>query len=334
MPTEQEENRIDALVERLDEEGRIDALDEELERLKPGRLTAAERESWYTYWGIAAYQRDDRPEALRRFTAAFEACPESGEIAFSLGQEHQHAGDADGMFNLFDRFPFPQVAPNYARFQARYAYLWNHPDKAITYLMPLIDQYHALGIADDNFLHMRGMPFFGVVWSSLGAYFELTGDLETFRRLTETAAKRLSDYSFDSLRGQLTAVISGEFSAHLSNLTASLTRMRKYGAPTGYTEMRIAIIAGRSADPAAAEDRLAAVRLTRDDFPWLEDMRTLARARIAHAAGDEAREADLRDTFMARQPLLFEPEHVFDFRLVDYQQRLTPLYRRERGAPT
>ena len=55
MPTEEQENRIDALVDRLYEEGRIDA--------------------------------------LRRSTAAFDACPESGKLAFSLGQEHQHAGD-------------------------------------------------------------------------------------------------------------------------------------------------------------------------------------------------------------------------------------------------
>lgn len=41
-----------------------------------------------------------------------------------------------------------------------------------------------------------------------------------------------------------------------------------------------------------------------------------AENRIAHAAGDEALEVEPRDAFMARQPLLFEPEYVFDFRLV------------------
>lgn len=321
------ENRIEALADGRYKEGRFDALEDDLARFDPDRLAAEERESWYSLWGIAAFQRNDRPEALHRFTVGFEACPDSGHIAFSLGQERQNIGDAHGMFDLFDRFRFPQVPANHAMVQARYAYLWDRPEKSISYILPMIDLYYELGIADDTFLHIRGMPFFSVVWSSLGAYFELTDNLEAFSRLTETAAERLSDVPFDFLNDQLTAVISGDFSTHLSNLTTQLNP--EYGRPVGYTKLKIAIISGLSADPTTAEDHLAAVQLESDDFPWLDDLRTLARARIAHVAGDETLEADLQNAFLERQPLLFEPEHVFDSRLVDYQKRLTRKYRQK-----
>ena len=49
---------------------------------------------------------------------------------------------------------------NYTLVTARYAYLWGRPDKGAEYLQPIVDAYFDLGIVDDNFLYMRGMPFF------------------------------------------------------------------------------------------------------------------------------------------------------------------------------
>ena len=80
----------DELVDRLQEEGRLDELETELQRYDPEKLDPQQKESFYRYWGIAAFQRCDRPTAYERFKEGSNACPESAEIRFSLGQEHEH----------------------------------------------------------------------------------------------------------------------------------------------------------------------------------------------------------------------------------------------------
>ena len=83
----------------------------------------------------------------------------------------------------------------------------------------------------------------------------------------------------------------------------------------------------------AAESMLDSVALGPNDFPWLDDMRLLARCELAHRAADEGREKALHADFLKRQPFLFGPEHALKFHLLRYQERLKVLYRdAEQGA--
>jgi len=326
-----ETNRVEDVINAWHEAGRQGDLEAELARFDPAHLNEAERESWHHMWGIVAYQRGERAEALVRFEVAHAACPESGSIAFSLGQELQEAGEPARMFAIFDQFPYPRVPPTYALAQARFSYLWDRPDKAISYVEPMLGVYYELGIVDDTFLHIRGLPFFTTVWSLLGACHELTGDLERFRAFTKDAGERLSEQPFDKMLDFVEAAISGDFTGVVKSLGDQIDELREMSVPSGYTEMRIGVIESQmAADPHAGLARLAAVTLTERDFPWLEDVRLLARAALLGRIGDESAVAEAHLAFLDRQPLLLEPEHLFNFRLVAAQQPLKPFYQARR----
>jgi hypothetical protein len=53
---------------------------------------------------------------------------------------------------------------------------------------------------------------------------------------------------------------------------------------------------------------------------------------MANRFGDLETEAALQESFLKRQPLLFEPDHAVTFQLIDYQERLKEIYRRSRAA--
>jgi len=76
------------------------------------------------------------------------------------------------------------------------------------------------------------------------------------------------------------------------------------------------------------------VRLTPADHPWLADIRTLARAELFRRFQLPDREQAALAEFWPRQALLFEPNHVFNFGLIDYQETLKPRYQSDRRPLT
>jgi hypothetical protein len=319
-------DRVAELANRLAAAGRADELEQELAGFDPRTLTEAERESWHHLRGIAAFRRGEHEMARTRFAEGLAAFPRSGTMAFSLGQEYEHVGDVAQMLALFDQFRFPAVPARFALAQARYAYLWGAPEKALDYALPIRDAYHALGIVDDTFLHIRGLPFYSETWAYLAAFHELLGTLGELETLTEADAKQLKDYDFDRHRAFLGCVRANDVSPVARRLRESIAGADRQGIPSGYSLMRAAILESLVASPPAADSILDEVQLSPRDFPWLDDIRLLARCAAAARAGDHEYEAKLQDQFLRRQPRLFEPDHAFDFRLLGYQERLKPRY--------
>jgi hypothetical protein len=97
--------------------------------------------------------------------------------------------------------------------------------------------------------------------------------------------------------------------------------------PNGYSLMKRAVIKGRvAASPNEAEDWLDHVELKETDLPWLADIRTLAKAEIAHRFSQSEVERQRVEQFLARQPMLFEPDICLNFHLLRYQERLKSRY--------
>jgi hypothetical protein len=111
----------------------------------------------------------------------------------------------------------------------------------------------------------------------------------------------------------------------LGSLEKRLSELPGDSFPTGYLRLRIAVIQARLASTIeAAEKVLQEVALTQQDFPWLEDMRTLALAEAAYRFNFPDREGEHVESFLARQSLLFEPDIALNFHLLRYQERLKP----------
>ncbi len=328
------ENRIDALANRLQKEGDADQLESQLAQFDPGTLQGAERESWYHLRGIVSFHQGNRELAFERFQEGLRECPDSALILFSLGQEHEFRGETQEMFDCFGRALFPRVPSRYALAEARYAYLWGRTDRGWSYLEPLIRVYLDLKILDTTFLFIRGLPFFQQTWGYLAAFSQIDEDFGRLDDLTRRAESKCHDLDFEYLKAELEGFRSGDFSALKERLRLSIQKSHSANLPSGYQALRLnVLLAQESEDVGEANRILDSVGLASNDFPWLGDMRLLAKCQQAHRAGDVGQEAELRARFMARQPLLFEPDNAISFNLLRYQEGLKNDYRgaRQRG---
>jgi hypothetical protein len=318
-------DRVQELANTLQREGRAQELEGELTKLDLQTLSAGELESWWHLYGITAFQDGREAEALARFQEGYEKFPASALIRFSLGQQYIRTGAVEEGFALFRAGKFPEIPREYALAQARYAYLWNRCDDGFLFLRPFFDAYEKLRILDDHFLYVRGLPFFGQWWSYLAAFSILAGDVQELEKVTTFVTKHCHDYDFEYLNTELQAHRDDRPDLLLGRLEARLRTTEAGSFPTGYTRMNIAVIQARTAPTAeAARHVLSEVVLSPQDFPWLVDIRTLALAQVAGRFGDAALENGQVETFLARQPMLFEPDIALNFHLLRYQERLKP----------
>lgn len=321
----------DELANRLHREGRIAQLEGELKRYSPDKLAAKEKESYYHLWGIAAFQRGDRATAYERFKQGRRECPDSAQIRFSLGQEHEARGEIDEMFACFDSCTFPAVSSQFVLAAARYAYIWGHPAKGAKYLSPIAEAYFQLGIADDHFVYVRGLPFFGQTWSYLVAFAWMQASYDATDEFFRRSKSKLSDYDFERLGRFYEAHKRSDYSEYAGELAKGLeTHDARF--PSGYQRVQLAALrAVDGNDPDAAIAALQNVTLGQDDFPWLSDIILGHMARAYWKAGKGDAEAVERAKFLKRQAMLFEPDHAYAFAFLDYQEQLRPLYQRTKG---
>lgn len=326
-----QENRIDALANRLQKEGKLADLEPELLKYDPASLQGAEKESWYHIYGIVSFQAGNRAAAFERFQEGLRQCPDSPVLAFALGQEYEYKAQIQTMLEYFDRAKFPRITTAYTLAKARYAYLWNRNMKGLDYVQPVMDAYFRIKILDSTFLYIRGMPFFGQTWAYMAAFHYLLGDTPGLKTLTDRAERACSDFDFPRLRLKLNAIETGDSSALIERLKADVAEAAQNGWPVGYLTLQLRVLEAQAeGDPVAAERRLDSVQFASNDFPWLEDMRLLSRCELANRAGDEAREGELQAQFFKRQPMLFEPDNAINFNLLAYQEKLKKRYQKVR----
>ena len=191
------------------------------------------------------------------------------------------------------------VSSKHALVQARYAYLLDRYDEGFLFLRPFFECYRQLGVLDDHFLYMRGLPFFGTFWGYLAAFSMLSRQYAELESITEYVTKNCTDYDFQQVQADLRACRGQDFDDLLrcrENRLASQPAI----LPSGYTLMGIAVIQASQASSFEDANRiLREVTLTPNDFRWLE-------------------------AFLQRQPMLFEPDHAVQFLLLHYQERLKP----------
>lgn len=319
-------NRVDELANTLQREGRIGNLEQELEKLDKSQLNQAELESWWHIYGIAAFQARRHQEATARFEEAYRRFPKSAHIKFSLGQQYVNAREIDRGFELFRSCVFPEVPRAYVLAQVRYAYLWNRYEDGRLMLRPFLKAYQDLKILDDHFLYVRGLPFFGQWWSYLAALSILSGDTQELESVTAYVSQNCHDYDFEHLKSELVAYRDDQPQVMLPLVEKHLEGARP-DFPNGYSFMKRAVIKGRTAgSQKEAEDLLDSVELKENDFPWLADIRTLAKAEIAHRFSQSDVERHRVEEFMVRQAMLFEPDIALNFYLLRYQEHLKPRY--------
>jgi hypothetical protein len=317
-------SRVGELANKLASEGKAGEIEGALEKMNQAILPDAEREKWWHIYGITAFEAGRDEVALERFQEGHRLFPGSAFIRFALGQQYIRANQPDKGFDLFREALFPQIPQRHALVEARYAYLHSRYEDGRVFIRPFFEAYGNLKILDDNFLFMRGLPFFGSYWSHLAAFSKLSGDWVELDEVTDYVCRNCSDYDFDELRTERRAHRGGDASPLLPLLNGRRAENSKVAAiPTGYLGMQIAVIEARQAQTlGAVQDLVGNVALGKNDFPWLQDVRTLTVAAAAHRFGDPDVERHSLAEFCRRQTLLFEPDIALDFWLLEPQERL------------
>ena len=294
------------------------------------RLADGEQEMWYRARGIVEFRQNHRARAREIFEEGVGQFPASGWLNYGLGQEYEAQGRIDEMAACFRHVRLDRVGSPTVLAMARYYYLWNRFELGQRVIQSIFDRYYELKIADDMFLYMRGLPMFDESFGYRATFAKLAGKLDQARYELARARSELSDLGVDRLELDLEATNTrnwGPVVADLESLLQSLdARM-----PTGRLRMKRAVLRGRAATTVeAAIAELDAVRLTASDHAWLEDIRTLARAEAYRRFTMQDREQAELAKFWLHQALLFEPNHAFDFGLIDYQETLKPYYQSQR----
>ncbi|WKZ56905.1 MAG: hypothetical protein QY326_09240 [Bdellovibrionota bacterium] len=325
----QPKESLDDIANRLQREGKAEQLEKVLQEYSPSELHAKERESYFHLWGICAFRRGDHKEALRRFSSGLAECPESQRIMFSLGQEYEWFGEQSKAFELFDQCSFPAVPSNYCIAMSRYAYLWQEMARMERYLSSIMEAYFSLGIADDHFVWMRGLPFFHETFLYFLAAASITGDFANVDALLKRAEKQLTDTNILPLRRLRDAVCQRSWAPLIAFLEREIASSEP-NLPLGYKKVQLACArASASTSYDEAVGRLH-VPLASNDFPWLGDILLAMRAHLARTFHSEEDGEVLVGEFVTHQPLLFEPSHAVAFFLIEFQEGLKAWYKSNR----
>jgi tetratricopeptide (TPR) repeat protein len=307
-----------------------DGLIRALDGIDPASLDESEAIRWYTGQGTAAEQMGRRNDAVSAYEEGLRRHPDSSVMHCIVGRLLEEEGRFDEALPHFRSVRLDGGGQAVVA-AARYCNLWDAFEDSAALYSQIFSAYFDLGIADDQFLYTRGLPFFSHAYRALAGVLVLSGRGDEARSLLDDSEARLSDLQgteYERLTLEATLGAPAGLLEHLSRAARS----------DGLEAMRLATWrARRTGGRAEAEQLLESVELGKDDWSWLEDIRLLALIGAARRAGELQHEDPRVSEFLEHQRALFEPEHVFHFGLLDEQQALKVLYRerrRELGPPS
>jgi tetratricopeptide (TPR) repeat protein len=329
--------KFDEIVSPFFETGDWAGLVAALDRIDPQKLDKPQAIQWYTSRGLAAERLGRRDEAVSTYSEGLRRYPDSSALHSIRGRILEEEGRFDEALVHFRSVRLDDGGGHAVMTAARYCYLWDALEDAVALHAQIFTAYFSLRIADDHFLYMRGLPFFSRAYGAQAALLVLSGRTEEARNLLESSESYLSDlYGTEEERLTLEATL-GQPTGLIEHLSGE-AKPEGGEALWGHAGMRLAAWRARESDqPAQAEQWLESVALREDDWPWLEDIRLLARIAAARKTGELQQEDWRIAEFFERQPLLFEPEHAFHFGLLDEQEALKEGYRarrRDLGPPS
>ena len=309
---DKERNRIAKMVQQLSTKDPA-RLGTELDQVDLRSLSSEEKELWFRVRGTVEFRTGNRQKAIEFYQQGLEAFPTSPVLLFSCAQEYESRGLFEQAKPLFLRVDLREAGSQYTLEIARYLYLWNFLKEAQSAIQWIFDAYYEQGIADDNYLHMRNLPFYSVSFGHRATYAVLLGRPHDAVSELERSKRDLDDLDIGAVEPALKSSISGDRTPLLKHLTDRLsTEDSRSGM--GYLALMKAVHESRMArSPSEADATLDKVSLTSLDFQWLEDVRLLAKCEVAHRFRNRPEEARLSETFFLKQARLFEPDHAFTF---------------------
>ncbi len=320
-------NKIQKLIDKYPDASQDALVKEKLDKMKLNKLNNEEKELWYCVRGSLEFQEGVLHKALEVFKRGIEEFPNSPNINFNIGSNYEQLGAIKEASKHFENaLQFPLGSQKLLHI-SRIGYLWDFYDLGLTALEPIFRHYYELGIADDNFLYMRGLPFYGETFPYKAVLAKLSSNFKIAKIELANSKEKLMDFDFSYIEQKFEAFVSDNYEDVLMSLKESLKNQTEDFSMNGFSVTLKAVIESRKA--ANYEDAiqiLDTVEITPYDFTWLEDVLIQLKAELASKFKKDQEEQKFKNLFFERQPMLFEPNHVFNFGLDKYQEKLKKIY--------
>lgn len=326
------QNIVDELLNKYIPTNDFNSLRNELNNLNYNKLSIKEKEDWYYIKGIIEFRTNNRPAAFNLFKEGLSLFPNSSAMSFSLGQEYEYIGQIDNALLHFNNVNLEQVGGATIMAITRYLYLWSKYKEATKFLDQIFDAYFKLGIIDDNFLYIRGLPFFSEAFDYFILFSMLNNNYSEVDKLFEKC-KALNEYDFKLLEIEIEAYKTNNFIPLINEINSLITNYPDM--PHGTHKMRVASLLVNSIDNITdALKTIDDVILSENDFRWLDDIKIIKKAEIYNKFKLIEEENVCLKAFYKNQPLLFEPNHVVNYNLIIYQEKLKKHYIKSRIGGT
>jgi len=319
-------NRIQKLIDKYPYSDQDKILKSKLEKIKEKKLTDEELELWYSTRGTLDFDVGNFKGAKLIFEEGIKYFPESGNLNFNLGSTFENLGLRQNALSQFKKVKNESISPAALLYIAKTFYLWSEYEDALNIIQPIFNAYYEFGIVDDNFLSMRGFPFYSETFGYLAVFAKLLNKNDLAREELEKAKKNLIQDDFSFLDTNLEAFVTNDWTRILNDINSSL-KNEDVDAIHGMSIVLRALIISRKVN--SYEDSIKILdntNLPEDTFSWLPDVLLLAKAEMANKYNNIDDENHYLNQFWEKQPSLFEPNHVFTFGLDEYQEKLKIIF--------
>lgn len=318
-------NVIENIIDKYANVGDFNSIIRELDSLELDTLTNDLLEDWYFFRGVSEMRLNNRDKALTIFETGFEKIHTSQRLAFSIGQEYEYKGDKNNATKYFTEVKYSHQTAEFYNRIIQYFYLWGKYDQGIKMTQPILETIYGLGIIDDTFLHIRELPFFSQIYPVKIVFSYLKSDFvdqDEFNRYKE----KFGADELEQTENLIKALVNNDYEPILASTQTVLDRIRNDKFPSAFQELQIALFQNKTENNLDnGFKKIDAIIIGENDFPWLNDVKTLGKAELAGRLGDKQKENELLEKYFETQLLMFEPFISFDFGLVDYQEKIKSL---------
>lgn len=316
-------NRVHEIANNLRDNNQSHEIPDAIISLNPAELTKKENEARFHLIGLFASHQKQHEEAIVWFTQGLKHVPNSQLMQYSLGQEYIFMRESKKAFELFDRCQYPNLPAEYILKMSKYAYIYDQYERGIAYVTQFFQHYWNLKILDDQFLAMRGLPLFNVVWDHLAVHCILSKTNNILIDYTAKVKSQCQDYDFEYLDAQLKAYVEDDSYELLEIISARLDQPTEHTFNTEYN--RTKLICLNLLHFNTYEEGIELLHSVVE--PQLQDIVLLANAALGDRFDMREQEEKSIQQFLLHQPLLFGPEIALPFGFIPYQEKLKKIIR-------
>jgi len=324
----EEANKVQNIINLYYPYELFDLLKAKLNEIKEEDLKPIELESSLDMKGVLEARFGDINKAIKIYKEACEKIPDSLDLNYKLALLLEKNGEMDTAFKYFSKVASDGELNVYITLTiVRLYYLWGYYTEGLELIQSILKDYYEMGIIDDHLVSQRGYPFYAEIFANLAVFAKLTKNPNLAFEEIEKAKKELKSYPFERLEDELNPLMSEDWTERTEALKKELKQLKEHKSPLGYNLVLQALIKARQASSYDdAIQNLSLVKITEYDFPWLKDIINLGKAEAANRFNKNNDEQKYQTEFFKKQPLLFEPNHVFRFGLTEYQEKLKKIY--------